>query len=87
MQAICTNKDFFVIQAKILKKAIEENKWFLSEKEHRDVGWAVAEENFLQVYSSGFNAGYRACYCGLCCPIRNECTQAIKWIESNEKDL
>ena len=80
MSQTCTNRDFFVIQAKIMERAISENKWYLSEKEHHDVGWEAAEDDFLRFYSSGFNAGYRACYCGLHCPNRHECAQAQLWL-------
>ena len=81
MQQVCTNRDFFILQAKIMQHAIEEDKWYLSEEQHQDVGWAAAEEHFLRVYASGFNAGYRACYCALHCPYRKDCEQAQRWIE------
>ena len=80
MQEICTNKDFFVTQANIMHRAIEEDKYYLSEQEHHDVGWQFAEEHFLRVYASGFNAGYRACYCALYCSCKRDCVQAQRWM-------
>ena len=66
-----------------MQHAIEEDKWYLSEQRHCDVGWDVAEEHFLMLYSAGFNAGYRACYCALHCPDRHNCAQAQRWMEED----
>lgn len=74
----CTNSDFFADQARILRRSIEEDKWYLSEQEGHDVGWKAAEEHFFRTYFSGFAAGFRACYCSLTCPIRNNCTLSMK---------
>jgi hypothetical protein len=81
MDQSCTNSDFFVDQAKIIKKAIDEDKWFLSEREHRDVGWEKAEHHFIQTYFAGFTAGFRISYCSLICPNRYNCNEAEKWLK------
>jgi len=80
MHDVCNNKDFFVIQAKIMQKAIEEDKWILSEKEGHDVGWNAAQEHFFKTFFSGFAAGFRVSYCALICPFREDCKQAQKWL-------
>ena len=79
MGKTCENKQFFVVQAEILKKAIEEEKWYLSESERRDVGWEAAEEHFISTISSGFMAGFRVAYCSLICPLKDTCEIARKW--------
>jgi hypothetical protein len=79
MHQVCDNKDFFVVQAKIIHNAIDEDKWYLSEQEYHDVGWDVAEKHFLLTYFSGFAAGFRASYCSLVCPFRQDCLQAERW--------
>jgi hypothetical protein len=78
-QQVCSNKEFFVMQAKIMERAIEEDKWYLSEAQHHDVGWEVAKEHFFKTYSSGFAAGFKACYCALTCPARRGCALAQQW--------
>lgn len=80
MQQICNNEDFFVVQAKTMQRSIEEDKWYMSEKEHRDVGWDAAEEHFVKTYFLGFAAGFRASYCALVCPNRKDCAQAQRWL-------
>ena len=79
----CKNKQFYVVQAKIIKAAIEEKKWYLSEKEHHDIGWDAAEEEFIQTISAGFTAGFRVAYCSMVCPLRETCEVAKKWKENN----
>ncbi len=76
----CSNTSFFSEQAKILRKSIEEDKWYLSEREGHDVGWAAAESHFFRTYFSGFAAGFKACYCSLTCPLRRNCDLAKPWL-------
>lgn len=73
MVAECVNREFFQIQAKMIRTCIEEDKWYLSEEVHSDIGWDRAEQHFLQRYMPGFAAGFRATYCGLLCPYRQGC--------------
>lgn len=68
----CLNREFFQLQAKIVQRCIDEDKWYLSEQPG-DVGWDKAEQHFLQRYMPGFAVGFRAAYCGLMCPMRKEC--------------
>ena len=70
----------YVVQAKTLEACINENKYYLSEKAKRDVGWQEAENHFLNTYFNGFTAGFRASFCGLVCPHRKNCLQARNYI-------
>ena len=69
----CIQPQFFQYQSKQLQRAINEHKWYLSERAHHDVGFEEAKRNFEQVYFQGFAAGFRVSYCGLVCPNRNFC--------------
>lgn len=46
-----------------LIKAIKENKWHLSQRQNRDVGWKLAREDFLENYFERwmriFNMGFK----------------------------
>jgi hypothetical protein len=76
----CTNPNFFRLQSIILQKSIQEDKWYMSEREGKDVGWEAAEQHFFQTYFAGFAAGFKAAYCALTCPNRNNCQQAQQWL-------
>lgn len=83
----CVSEDVFTVQAELIKKCIEEDKWYLSEQESKklghpvDVGWAAAEQHFYQTYLNGFAAGFRASFCGFVCPVRKRCNLAKKYIK------
>jgi hypothetical protein len=79
MVAICHNKDFFLKQADVIRRCIEEDKWYLSEKAGRDVGWEAAYDHFMKTFVAGFAAGFRACYCGMICPMRQQCCTGQKY--------
>lgn len=80
MQDRCINDDFFKVQSQVLRKSIEEDKWYLSEQEGRDVGWDAAEQHFISTYFCGFAAGFKAAFCSMICPNRKNCQQAQQWL-------
>ena len=80
MQTTCNNEEFFAVQSKVMEKSIAEDKWYLSEKEGKDVGWEIAKEHFYETYFAGFAAGFRVSYCTLVCPHRHNCSEAQKWL-------
>ena len=82
----CVNQEVFTYQASVIKKSIEEDKWYLSEQAGHDVGWEAAKEHFFNTYSMGFAAGFRASFCGLVCPKRFHCAIASKYLIENEKE-
>ena len=75
----CVEPHFFQSQAEYLRKCIEEHKWYLSERAHKDVGWEVAQKDFLDVFFQGFTAGFRASYCGMVCKHRDNCVIGVKY--------
>jgi hypothetical protein len=70
----CESKEVLIKQVELLKKCIEEHKYYLSEKIGVDVGWDFAEQDFLFKYGKGFFIAWRAMYCSLACPFREDCT-------------
>ena len=56
-----------------LESEIERDKWFLSQQQHRNVGRAYAEYDFINKYLSAWAEGYKKCYCSLVCPDRKKC--------------
>jgi hypothetical protein len=79
----CVNTDVITKQSELLKRCIEEEKWFLSEKAGFDVGFEAAEKSFILKYFKGFAATWRVIYCGLVCPLRHECIIGNKYCEKN----
>ncbi len=64
-----------------LLEAIEENKWYLSEERGYDVGFSMAEMDFLNHHCSVCGARWRVIYCGTLCELRNECELGQKLVE------
>lgn len=76
----CIDQQVFTFQAQVLKKSIEEHKWYLSEKAGHDVGLEIAQEHFFKTYLNGFAAGFRASYCGFVCLKRHTCRIAQRYL-------
>ena len=72
--------------AKHLERAIEENKWYLSEQELRDVGMRKAEEDFLRRHVQTCGAGWRVEYCSMICESREGCELGLKLV-GRDKNL
>jgi hypothetical protein len=63
----CRNfKHFIEAQTAALRKAIDENKWYLSEKERHDVGTDVAQRDFTERYCMIWAAAFQAGFCAAC---------------------
>lgn len=60
-----------------LRKALEENKWYLSEREGHDVGEQRATEDFLQNHFDRFAAEVRLAFCEHECSQHENCPLAI----------
>jgi hypothetical protein len=58
-----------------LKGEINRHKWFLSQREKRDVGEEYATKDFLDKYLDAFCEGYKVCYCNHVCSARKECVR------------
>jgi hypothetical protein len=76
----CENKDCIIKQAELLRKCIEEDKYYLSEKAGYDVGWDFAQQHFIKTYFAGFAVVWRAVYCSQACPLRSGCYIATKYL-------
>lgn len=61
-------------QIKRYRRAVEENKWYLSEKTGRDVGWEEAELDFLVNGYYGCAPKWRVEYCSSKCNHFTGCT-------------
>ncbi|MCK5043847.1 hypothetical protein KAR52_02495 [Candidatus Pacearchaeota archaeon] len=57
----------------MLRKEISKNKYYLSQKEHHDVGWKVAEKDFVEHYLDTWATGFKAAYCNYICPAKDSC--------------
>jgi len=60
-----------------LRKALDENKWYLSEREGHDVGEQKATEDFLQNHFDRFAAEVRMAFCQHECERHENCPLAI----------
>lgn len=56
-----------------LQEALQENKWFLSELEHHDVGLSAAESDFLDNHCAECGAKWRVKYCRDICEFSDDC--------------
>jgi hypothetical protein len=70
---------------KHLEQSIIEHKWYLSEKELRDVGMRRAEEDFLNRHIEDYGARRRVEYCSNICENRVGCELGLKFIARDEK--
>lgn len=68
--------EFMSAQRDELKKEIELNKWFMSQKAGQDVGWTKAEMDYLETHFPGFRKRFRKEFCLKCtekdCPSREK---------------
>jgi hypothetical protein len=73
MSMNCLNfKAFTKAQSDLVGKAIDENKWYLSEKAKCDVGNHEAQRDFIENHCKQWAAGFRAGFCAAC-PYRDSC--------------
>ncbi len=55
------------------RRAVEENKWYLSERCGHEVGWYEAEQDFLQHGYYGLAGPWREYYCQHVCEFGEIC--------------
>lgn len=60
-----------------LKHAIDENKWYLSEQEGRDVGEKIATQDFLQRHFDRFAEEIRTRFCEHQCSRQKACPLSL----------
>ena len=74
MEHKCTClKQLLDAEKPVLIKEISKNKYYLSQKEHHDVGWKVAEKDFVEHYLNTWATGFKAAYCNFVCDVREDC--------------
>lgn len=70
----CQNLSRYLsIQRDHLKRAIDENKWYLSERQGCDVGLAAAKHDFLEHHLDHVTHEFRMRFCRLACEKRTGC--------------
>ncbi len=76
-------REFMETQHRALTAAVDENKWYLSERARRDVGSAVAMADFHTKHLHRFAGEFREQYCSGVCPRRSSCELAERTHELN----
>lgn len=66
-------KELMDWQAARMKEAIDEAKWYLSERAGRDVGSHAAAKDFDKRHLFRCAADWREHYCGAICEHRHDC--------------
>ncbi|MCK5805435.1 MAG: hypothetical protein KAI66_21570 [Lentisphaeria bacterium] len=69
MKKWCKNWVMFIQrQMQWLREAIDENKWYMSERAGHDVGWEAAERDFNIHHLNRVGNEFRIAYCTVECP-------------------
>jgi hypothetical protein len=63
-------------QREQLRSAVEENKWYLSEQAHHDVGFKAAEKHFIDSFLQKWAMRFREHYCKNIC--KADCDKKTK---------
>lgn len=72
----CRNfKGAMAAQGSDLRNAIDEDKWYLSEREGHDVGRGCAEKHFLDAFFVRWATNWRKVWCNERCPFRDQCDE------------
>jgi hypothetical protein len=58
--------DYLAAERVRIAEAIDEDKWYLSERAGRDVGYRIAELHFIDHFLCTFARGFRVDYCKHC---------------------
>jgi hypothetical protein len=69
----CRDQEFNSAQISELQRAIDENKWYLSERAGRDVGLREATDDFFRCHVDQFADSFRRRYCTQVCEHRHSC--------------
>jgi len=73
MQTCLGFREFMTTQRIALKRALQKDKWYESEKAGRDVGERFAEMHFLDVFAMRWARRFRRHYCNRLCEHRHDC--------------
>jgi len=73
MHACIHFREYMQEQERRLREAIDENKWYMSERAGYDVGYEAAEYDFAIHHLDRFAHEFRVEFCGARCPARWNC--------------
>jgi hypothetical protein len=76
-------REFLDEQGLYLKKAIDEDKWYLSEIAHKDVGIDLAKKDFFEHYLKGCAENFRINYCSNKCNDTSQCIAYQGYLKRN----
>jgi len=65
--------EYMVRQRGALAKAVDENKWYLSERAQQDVGKELAARDFCDRHVERFARSFRMEFCRDTCPLCHSC--------------
>lgn len=83
----CRNfKGAMETQGRELREAIEEDKWYLSERAGHDVGQKCAEIHFLDAFVQRWAQNWRKVWCSERCPFRDVCEERHGSSDGNTGD-
>lgn len=66
-------REFMSAQREELRREIDLDKWFLSEREGHDIGWTIAEQHYLEKYLPEFAKRFREEFCHKRCSKKERC--------------
>ncbi|MCF7854821.1 MAG: DUF4032 domain-containing protein [Candidatus Pacebacteria bacterium] len=69
--------DYMAEQKRHFCEAVEEEKWYLSERAGTDVGFEEAMNSFLEHHVDDFAHTFRVRFCREQCPYRETCELAV----------
>jgi len=82
MKASCQNlRAYLMAQREHLRRAIEEHKWYLSERAGYDVGWEAAKNDFYRTHLDRVAQEFRVRYCRAYCVLKSDCS-LVRDVES-----
>ena len=75
--------DWQVIQ---YRQSVDEYRKDLSQEQHRCVSWQEAEQEFSKMNLKSLGEQSRVEYCGLVCPHRTNCLQAVQFLNAQHTE-
>lgn len=72
-------------QVERYRQAVNENRWYMSQKCNRCVGWQEAERDFCNQGYYGCAEEWRQQYCGKICANRDNCLMAVQFSAGTEE--
>lgn len=77
-------RDLMLWQAGKYRSAVDENRWYMSQKQGRYISWNEAELDFCQHSTYGCAERWRLEYCGMRCCKRGSCLLATLFLQKDQ---